>query len=225
MKAVVIFSGGMDSGTALLQAVNKYGIKNVYAISIHYGQKHSVELIYAKAFCKDNGIRHRLVDLSQLKDLLGASALTSDQEVPKGHYEDESMKKTVVPNRNAILLSIAEGYAISIGACAVITGVHAGDHAIYPDCRREFIDALNKAFSVGNYAAVKILAPYLNMTKADIAAIGEAMGIDYGRFWTCYDPQLNESYDGVACGKCGACVERQEAMAESGATDTMEYAE
>lgn len=222
-KAVVILSGGMDSYT-LLKELQHDAKFELHAISVNYGQKHAVELEFAKTVCKEEGIPHRIIDLSSLKSLLAASALTSDQDVPHGHYEDENMKQTVVPNRNAILITIAAGYAITIGASYVFTGVHAGDHAIYPDCRPEFITKMDAVLQIANYERVNLEAPFLYMTKGQIAAIGAELGLDYGKAWTCYDPQTIGT-DGriVACGKCGACQERLEAMRESGATDTMEY--
>lgn len=145
------------------------------------------------------------------------SALTTDAPVPEGHYAEESMKQTVVPNRNMILLSIASAYALSIGAETVYFGAHSGDHAIYPDCRLPFVEAMNDTLQLGNYDRVTVHAPFLDLTKTDIAHIGKNLGIDYTNAWTCYNGRLK------ACGKCGACVERREAIRDSGATDHMEY--
>lgn len=216
-KVVVIFSGGMDSGTLLLEAIGNPEYDEVYAFSVNYGQRHSKELVYAKAVCRCYSIPHQVVDLSNLREILGASALTADIPVPHGHYEDETMRQTVVPNRNAILISLAVGYAVTIGASIILIGVHAGDHAIYPDCREEFISFMRSTILAGNYNSIYLRAPYINKSKTEIALIGKQLRIDYGIFWTCYEGGVK------ACGKCGACQERKEAMAITGAVDTMGY--
>jgi len=216
-KAIVIYSGGMDSYTLLCQTVSTLGKDNVKALSFNYGQRHSKELDYALAGAKELGIEHKVVDIKGIHDLLGGSALTDAIDVPEGHYEDENMKLTVVPNRNMIMLSIATAYAVSSSFDTVLFGAHSGDHAIYPDCRKEFVDALSKATEIANYQAVKIEAPFLDKDKGDIAIVGKGMGIDYSKAWTCYKGGE------LACGKCGACQERIEAMAKAGVDDGMRY--
>ena len=139
-KAVVIYSGGMDSRTVLEKAIqDDY---DVHALSFNYGQRHSVELEYAKRVTDKKGITHKIIDITSINDLLQGSSLTGDIDIPEGHYEEESMKSTVVPNRNMIMLSLAIAYAVSIGTDKVYYGAHAGDHAIYPDCRPEFLEKM-----------------------------------------------------------------------------------
>ncbi|MCP5169523.1 MAG: 7-cyano-7-deazaguanine synthase QueC [Hahellaceae bacterium] len=214
-KVVVIYSGGMDSFT-MLHRVMAEG-KRVYALSFNYGQRHSKELHYAQKVCDQLGIPHKVVDITAVNQLLLGSSLTDDIEVPEGHYEEESMKSTVVPNRNMIMLSLAVGYAVSIEAVAVYYGAHGGDHAIYPDCRPEFVAKMDDVSRIANYQPVAILAPYLNQNKIDILAEGLRMGLDYGRTWTCYKGRDR------ACGKCGACQERLEAFTRNGAIDPVPY--
>ena len=205
MKAVCVLSGGMDS-TTLLYRLIKEG-HSVYAISFNYGQRHRKELEYASRTCKKLGVEHKIVNLSMLKELLSGSSLTSDIEVPEGHYEEESMKSTVVPNRNMIMLSIAGGWAVSLEADLIAIAVHAGDHAIYPDCREEFIVEASKALFEGNYHKVVIYYPYIDKTKAEIAREGLDLGISYDEdTWSCYKGESEP------CGKCGTCVERIEAL-------------
>jgi 7-cyano-7-deazaguanine synthase len=214
-KVVVIFSGGMDSFTVLNLAV-KQGLE-VFALSFDYGQKHKKELDYAARACNILKVKHKVVDISAINQLIGGSSLTSDIEVAEGHYEEESMKSTVVPNRNMILLSMAVGYAVSISAKKVYYGAHAGDHAIYPDCRPEFVHKMNAVCVIANYEAVEIITPYLDVSKTAILTAGLEMSLDYNQTWTCYNGRE------AACGKCGACQERLEAFAENGLTDPLKY--
>jgi 7-cyano-7-deazaguanine synthase len=214
-KVVVIYSGGMDSFTVLNKAMQQG--YDVHAVSFNYGQRHSKELLFAKRVCEQHNIEHKIVDISSINQLIGGSALTDDIDVPEGNYEEESMKTTVVPNRNMIMLSMAVGYAVSIEAEAVYFGAHSGDHAIYPDCRTEFVDAMNSVCKIANYQAVEIRAPYLAVSKIDILREGLAMGLDYSDTWTCYKGLEK------ACGRCGACQERLEAFAENNSTDPITY--
>ena len=209
MKIVVIYSGGMDSFTILNKALQEG--HNVLAISFNYGQRHNKELDYAARACKELGIVHKLVDISAMQTLMSNSSLMakSDVIIPEGHYEAENMKSTVVPNRNMILISLAIGYAVNEGASEVWYGAHAGDHTIYPDCRPEFVEAMSKASLLANFEPIAVVAPYLNTDKIAIVKEGLAMGIDYGKTWTCYNGREK------ACGKCGSCVERLEAFAEA----------
>jgi 7-cyano-7-deazaguanine synthase len=216
-KIVVIFSGGMDSFTVLNLAV-KEGLE-VFALSFDYGQKHKKELDYATRACQSLGIQHKIVDISAINQLIGGSSLTSDIEVAEGHYEEDSMKSTVVPNRNMILLSMAVGYAVSISATKVYYGAHSGDHAIYPDCRPEFVHKMNDVCAIANYEAVEIVTPYLDVSKTAILTAGLKMGLDYNLTWTCYNGREK------SCGKCGACQERLEAFTDNGVTDPLEYEE
>ena len=214
-KAVVIYSGGMDSFTILNRAY-KEGY-DLYALTFDYGQKHRKEIAFASDVCQQLDINHRIIDITAINQLLQSSSLTSDKEIPEGHYEAANMKSTVVPNRNMILLSLAIGYAVDIGANKVFYGAHSGDHAIYPDCRPDFVLAMNKVAKLANYEPVDIVTPYLNSDKAEILADGLSMGLDYSHSWTCYNGRAK------ACGKCGSCVERLEAFAANNTTDPLPY--
>ena len=214
-KVVVIYSGGMDSYTVLNRAL-KDG-KEVYALSFDYGQRHVKELECAAKVCERLKISHKVIDISAINQLLAGSSLTDDIDIPEGHYEAENMKSTIVPNRNMILLSMAVGYAVSVKASQVYYGAHSGDHAIYPDCRPEFVLKMNDVCQIANYDAVEIFSPYLNVSKIDILTDGIKMGLDYSDTWTCYNGREK------ACGKCGACIERLEAFEKNGATDPLSY--
>lgn len=214
-KIVVIYSGGMDSFTVLNEAVRTG--KRVYAVSFNYGQKHAKELHYAQKVCDELAIPHKVVDITAIHQLLLGSSLTDDIEIPDGHYAEESMKSTMVPNRNMIMLSLAIGYAVSIGADSVFYGAHSGDHAIYPDCRPEFVLKMAEVSKIANYEPVDIVAPFLDQSKIDILRRGLALGLDYSKTWTCYKGREK------ACGKCGACQERLEAFAENGVVDPLAY--
>lgn len=219
-KAVVVLSGGMDSFTTLHCAIQQWGGKEVAAFSLNYGQRHVRELRCAAKVTHKLGILHEVVHAAFLRDMLRSSSLTSEQPVPKGHYTDISMKQTVVPNRNMILLSLAIGFAVTIRAREVWTGMHQGDHAIYPDCRPEFVDAMRAAARIANYEPVSIVTPFLNVTKADILSWGLANGVTVGAYadtHTCYEGRE------VACGRCGACVERLESFSSNSVTDPIAY--
>jgi 7-cyano-7-deazaguanine synthase len=214
-KVVVIYSGGMDSFTVLNRAL-KDG-KEVYALSFDYGQRHVKELEYASQVCKDLKINHKVVDISAINQLLAGSSLTDNIDIPEGHYEADNMKSTVVPNRNMVLLSMAVAYAVSVGAGQVYYGAHAGDHAIYPDCRPEFVQKMNDVCLIANYESVEIFSPYLEVSKTAILTDGISMGLDYSNTWTCYNGRKK------ACGKCGACQERLEAFQGNGISDPLSY--
>lgn len=215
-KVVVIYSGGMDSFTVLNRAI-KDG-HQVYALSFNYGQRHVKELEVAAQVTERLGIPHKVVDITAINQLLAGSSLTSDEiDIPEGDYEEESMKSTVVPNRNMILLSLAIGYAVSLEAQAVYYGAHSGDHAIYPDCRPEFVKRMQDVSAIANYEAIAIEVPYLHCDKGEILRDGIAMELDYSQTWTCYNGREK------ACGKCGACVERLEAFAANNLTDPLQY--
>jgi 7-cyano-7-deazaguanine synthase len=204
----------MDSATMLYMALEKsfwgfdpFGL--VEAISFNYGQRHVKELDYAAALCKEKGVRHEVIDISALRPFIGGSALTDDIAVPEGHYESASMKLTVVPNRNAIMLSIAVGVAVARGATAVGAAMHAGDHAVYPDCRPAFVKTFQTMTNVateGSEDSPIIWAPFIDKSKADIARWGKFLGVNYSLTWSCYK---GGEYH---CGKCGTCVERIEAF-------------
>lgn len=202
-NSLIILSGGMDSTTILY----KYWESIHSAISFNYGSKHNQkEIGFARYHCAKMGVQHDVIDLEFFNEFFSSDLLQSGGQIPEGHYEDESMKQTVVPFRNGIMLSIAAGIAESRGLNSIYIGNHAGDHAIYPDCRPDFISAMNDATKYGTYNCVEILSPFLNLNKRNIALIGFGLGINYSDTWTCYKGEE------VHCGKCGSCTERKEAL-------------
>jgi 7-cyano-7-deazaguanine synthase len=218
MKAVALLSGGMDSATLAYQLRSEG--HELHLLSVFYGQRHACELRAARQIAEAVGAAsHKVIDLGVLRELLSASALTGDTPVPHGHYEAPTMKLTVVPNRNAIMLAIAFGYAVTIGAEVVGYAAHAGDHAVYPDCRQEFALAFGDMQQQALYQpAPRLDAPFINQSKAQIAAIGARLGVPYALTWSCY-----EGGD-THCGKCGTCVERREAFELAGVADPTTYA-
>lgn len=215
MKVVIILSGGMDS-TVLLYAYLREG-HEVEALSFNYGQRHSKELFHAEEICKSLNVPHKVVDLSHIKNLLQGSSLTSDIPVPEGHYAEESMKATVVPNRNMIMLSIAAGYAISIKAKILAYAAHAGDHTIYPDCRPEFAEIMRAAFKRCDWHSLELETPFVQLKKSDLAKLGSDLGVPFEKTWSCYKGGE------IHCGKCGTCVERIEAFKDAGVKDPTIY--
>ena len=214
-KIIVVYSGGLDSFTLLNEAIRSG--KDVSALSFDYGQKHNKELHFVEKYCAQESIDSKIVDVSSIKELFQGSSLTDEIDIPKGHYEDDSMKSTVVPNRNMILISLALGYAVTKGAEEVWFGAHAGDHAIYPDCRPEFVEKMDSVARIANYSPIAIKAPYITMSKTEILAIGLNMQLDYGLTWTCYEGK------DLACGSCGACHERLESFAANNVIDPIKY--
>ena len=200
---VILYSGGMDSSVALYQFADRIKL----AVSFNYGSKHNVrEIEYAAKNCKALGIEHRVIEMDLNKMGFVSDLLQSGGDSPDGHYEDESMKKTVVPFRNGIMLSIAAGVAESIGSDKIMISNHAGDHAIYPDCREEFIQTMSHAISLGTYNHCKILAPFTNFSKREIALIGKEIGVPFEDTYSCYNGHE------IHCGTCGTCTERKEAL-------------
>ena len=214
-KIIVVYSGGLDSFTLLNEAIRSG--KEVSTLSFDYGQKHSKELNYVEKFCSQEAIDSKIVDVSSIKELFLGSSLTDEVDIPKGHYEDDSMKSTVVPNRNMILIALALGYAVTKEAEEVWFGAHAGDHAIYPDCRPEFVEKMDAVARIANYKSIAVKAPYISMSKTEILAIGLEMELDYGLTWTCYEGKE------LACGTCGSCHERLESFAANNTVDPIEY--
>jgi len=216
VKVVVLLSGGMDSVTALYDARQDHQIAG--AVSFHYGSKHNDrEISFAAHHAAKLGVPHRVIPLAFIGDLFKSDLLQSGGEIPKGHYEEQTMKKTVVPFRNGIMLAIAAGYAESVEARGLIIAAHAGDHAIYPDCREDFLKSMGSAIRLGTYAQVELLRPFIAQTKAQIAARGAELGVDYSRTWSCY---LGGD---IHCGECGTCVERREAFLLAGVPDPTQY--
>lgn len=200
---LIIYSGGLDSTTLLYEYKDKIKL----AISFDYGSKHNKkELKYAKYHCKKLRIEHIIIKLDFINKYFDSNLLQSGAEIPNGHYEDSVMKKTVVPFRNGIMLSIAIGLAESRNIKKVLIANHSGDHVIYPDCRATFIHAINEAAAYGTYNKVNVLSPYNNMTKRDIALIGSNLNIENKKTWSCYKGQ------DLHCGVCGTCIERKEAL-------------
>jgi 7-cyano-7-deazaguanine synthase len=214
--SVVLLSGGMDSATALAREVKEGDVR--LAVSVDYGQRHVRELDSAVGLARYYGVDHEVLDLTGWGRLLKGSSLTDpDVEVPEGHYAAPSMAATVVPNRNATMLMAAAGVAQAVGAQRVVTAVHAGDHAVYPDCRPEFIQAASLASTLG--AGVEISAPFVHITKTDIARLGGEIGVPFEITWSCYKGGI------FHCGKCGTCYERREAFEEAGLEDPTAYEE
>ena len=212
-------SGGLDS-TVLAYHLASEGYK-LNLISFNYGQRHSKELEYAAKTAKKLVAKHEVVDLTGITKLLSKSVLTSGAEIPEGHYAAENMAATVVPNRNQIMLSIAYGWAVTLGADMVATGVHAGDHFIYPDCRPEFITAQALASYLGNMGfqnpLLHIYAPFVKKSKADITYLGNRLGVPFSDTWSCYKG------GDLHCSKCGTCAERREAFDLAHVEDPTEY--
>lgn len=220
MKVVVVLSGGMDSATALAQHLANGD--ECHVLSINYGQRHNRELISAvKLFKYYNDklpslcVEHKIVDLRSIKPLINNSSQTGDTPVPHGHYAEENMKQTVVPNRNMILCSVAIGWAVNLKADFVSYGAHDGDHAIYPDCRPEFAELLNQCAQTCDWHKVELIAPFSGKDKGDIAIRGKELQVPYDLTWTCYEGKTDP------CGKCGACQERAEAFAKAEMPDPL----
>ncbi len=185
MKAVVLVSGGMDSVVALHAASRDHEV--VAGLSFDYGSKHNhSEIPFAAYHCHSLGIKHVIVRIDFINELFESDLLKSGGEIPEGHYEAENMKQTVVPFRNGIMLSIAAGYAESLGATGVVIAAHSGDHAIYPDCREEFMVPMANAIRAGTYAGIEVMRPFIQMRKEDIASVGAALGVDFSKTWSCY---------------------------------------
>jgi 7-cyano-7-deazaguanine synthase len=216
MKSVVVHSGGMDS-TVLLYKLVAEG-DEVKTLSVDYGQRHAKEIESARSLSESLGVEHRIADLRSLTELLGGSALTSSEiEVPEGHYAEDNMKATVVPNRNMILLSVAAAWAISSKFVRIAYAAHSGDHAVYPDCRTEFADALNAAIGLADWHKVSLYRPFVGITKADVVKLGTELNVPFERTWSCY-----KGLD-LHCGRCGTCVERREAFHLADVPDPTSY--
>ena len=212
--SVIIYSGGLDSTTLLYEERERVAL----AVTFDYGSNHAAcEIACARHHCALLGIEHVVIDLAFMKQYFSSSLLSGAEAIPDGDYDDENMKSTVVPFRNGIMLSIACGLAESRGLKRVLIANHGGDHAIYPDCRPAFVDAMNAAMREGTYVNVTLAAPYTDISKADIVRRGAQMGIDYGETYSCYKGGEHH------CGTCGTCTERREAFREAGIADPTVY--
>ncbi len=220
MKAVVIASGGVDSSTLLYKTVNDN--YETYALTFIYGQKHKREIESAKKICEGIKVHHKIIDLSVLKDVLSGSALTDSgveiPEVPETAEYYETLRATIVPNRNSIFLSIAIGYAVSIKANYIFFGAHHSDRGVYPDCRQEFVEAFEYAERLANDSThLVISAPFVRMNKSEIVKLGAELGVPYKETWSCYKGGR------IHCGVCSSCRERKRAFQEAGVVDPTEY--
>ncbi len=217
MDTIVICSGGLDSVTLAHKAAAERRL--VALLSFDYGQRHVKELESAAACARRLGVAHRVVDLRSVGAALSGSALTDDVAVPDGHYAEGTMKITIVPNRNAIMLAVAFGMAAAQKAGAVAAAVHGGDHFIYPDCRPGFIAAFQvmQDAALEGYADVRLWTPYVNGSKADIVRDGARLSVPFAETWSCYKGGARH------CGRCGTCVERREAFHLAGVPDPTEY--
>lgn len=215
-RTVVVFSGGLDS-TTLLYHLKEAG-HDVTALTVDYGQRHSQELACAQEICRDPGVTLTTLDLTGISPIFGRNSLSdSNAEIPEGSYQPDSMQQTTVPNRNMILLSIAAGWAISNDCQAVAFGAHSGEYTPYPDCRPEFTEAMDKAAQVCDWKPLRILAPFVTWTKADIVRRGAELGVPFELTWSCYVGGDRH------CGRCGTCLDRKLAFQQSGVKDPTEY--
>lgn len=212
--ALIVLSGGMDSVTML----HEYADTIDLAVTFNYGSNHNMrEIACARRQCERLGIELVEIDLSFIGRYFHSSLLEGAESIPEGGYDFDNMKSTVVPFRNGIMLAAAAGLAESHGLKAVMIANHAGDHAIYPDCRESFIKAMGAAISAGTYENIELRAPYTLLSKAEIARHGKKLGVDYGDTYSCY--KGGEKH----CGRCGTCIERREALAEAGIDDPTVY--
>jgi len=212
--SVIILSGGMDSVTLLYDQQERIAL----AVTFDYGSKHNArEIPFARLHCRRLGIEHLVIPLGFMAQYFNSSLLQGGEEIPEGHYAEENMKSTVVPFRNGIMLSVAVGLAESRGLQHVMMANHSGDHTVYPDCRPEFVQAMSEAARTGTFPGITLICPFTHLTKAQIAARGLELGIDYAETWSCY--KGGEKH----CGKCGTCVERHEALMVAGIKDPTIY--
>ena len=212
--SVIIYSGGLDSTTLLYEERERIAL----AVTFDYGSNHSArETACARHHCEQLGIEHLVIPLSFIGRYFQSSLLSGADAIPEGNYDDTNMKSTVVPFRNGIMLSVACGLAESRGLQRVLIANHGGDHAIYPDCRPGFVDAMDGAMQAGTYDGVRLAAPYTHLSKADLVRRGAALGIDYSQTYSCY--RGGEHH----CGTCGTCRERQEAFRQAGVADPTQY--
>lgn len=212
--SVIIVSGGMDSVTLM----HEYKERIALAVTFDYGSNHNArEIECARKQCAELGIEHLVIPLGFIGQYFKSSLLSGAEDIPEGHYADDNMKSTVVPFRNGIMLAVACGLAESRNLQHVLIANHGGDHAIYPDCRNGFIEAMGEAMKQGTYDGVDIIAPYTSISKIDIARHGAAVGVDYAQTYSCYKGGEHH------CGVCGTCIERKEAFEQAGLEDPTIY--
>ncbi|MCR5183331.1 MAG: 7-cyano-7-deazaguanine synthase QueC [Opitutales bacterium] len=217
-SSVVLLSGGLDS-TVLLTKLKAEG-RRVVAMGVDYGQRHSREMDAARAICARLGVEYRVADLKSLAGFFGGNSLTDHtQAVYEGDYDEEGMKTTVVPARNLILISVATAWAISLKCDSVAYAAHGGDHAIYPDCRPAFAEALDKVVQISDWHKVVLERPFVAMDKAQIVRLGAELGAPLELTWSCYKG------GNAHCGKCSTCRERREAFRAAGVPDPTHYEE
>ena len=216
MKVCVLLSGGMDSVSVLYEALRTHDV--VACLSFDYGSKHNAkEIPFARLHAERHGIPHHTVELDFMDKLFKSDLLKSGGDIPEGHYAEASMKQTVVPFRNGIMLAVATGFAESVEAEGVVIAAHSGDHAIYPDCREPFMQAMGEAMQQGTYVDLELLRPFIDLDKAAIAKRGAELGVDFAETWSCYKGGE------IHCGVCGTCVERREAFILAGIEDPTSY--
>ena len=212
--SVIILSGGLDSTTLLHYRKDRIAL----AVSFDYGSKHNKrELECASWQCRQLGIEHLVIPLDFIGKYFHSSLLNGGGDIPRGDYDVNNMKSTVVPFRNGIMLAVACGLAESRGLKHVMMANHGGDHAIYPDCRPAFTKAMNAAMEAGTYEGVNLEDPFTHISKSDIVAIGSKLGVDYTHTYSCYCGEEKH------CGECGTCRERKQAFKDAGAKDLTEY--
>lgn len=217
MKTLVLLSGGVDSVTALHWAQREHTV--VGAISFRYGNNHAEqELACARWQAQALGVPYHEIDLSSLAPHLASALLSGAEAIPTGAYDEQNMQQTVVPFRNGIFLAVAAGVAESCGAGGIVIAAHAGDHALYPDCREEFMQAMAGAISSGTYAGLQVLRPFISMSKGEIVSLGAQLGVDFAHTYSCYCGAA------AHCGRCGTCRERQQAFRDAGLADPTLYA-
>lgn len=217
MKTLVVCSGGLDSVTLAYKVAREHTLAGL--VSFNYGQRHKKELTFAKQIAEELNVPHSIIDITNIGAQLTGSALTDNVDVPDGHYAEETMRATVVPNRNAIMLTIAYGMASAQNLDAVATAVHGGDHFIYPDCRPDFIKSFESMqnHALEGFSEIKLYTPFLNADKTEIARQAEQYGVPIEKTWSCYKG------GDIHCGRCGTCVERLEALYLAGVEDPTEY--
>lgn len=218
LKTVALVSGGLDSVVALYHIASSEKYAPAVALTFSYGSKHNHrEIPCAGWHCRHLGIQHKKMELNFIGQSFKSDLLKSGGEIPDGHYAAETMKQTVVPFRNGIMLAIAAGFAESLDAGGLTIAAHTGDHAIYPDCREEFMTAMNETIRLGTDSNVRLIRPFIAMTKTQIVARGHELGVDFSKTWSCYRGETEH------CGKCGTCVERKEAFAKAEIPDPTRY--